>query len=228
MSTGKSALLFALAMLAGCTSASGPTYSTYAVTLPNGAPAYNVTCYGLLEGTDACKKQADAICKGQQINMLKGEARFGDVVGGKPDDRDITFQCGASAAPVVAERAPTASIPPKSMTLSTDANFDTAQATLTPAAAARLDALIKQAQGARIGTLTVNGYTDSVGSDAYNQDLSERRAQAVASHLRARGLNAERFVSRGYGKADPVDSNATEAGRAKNRRVEVLIDGDQP
>ncbi|NTX25705.1 OmpA family protein [Burkholderia pyrrocinia] len=226
MSSGKSAFLLGLALLAGCTSASGPTYSAYTVTLPNGEPANRVTCYGLFEGPGACRKQADAICKGQPVRMLSGESRMGVTTDGKQDDRNITFQCGARAVAEPAAPAAVSSAPmlPKTVSLSADANFDTAKATLKPAAQTRLDELIKLAGGVRIGTLTVNGYTDSVGSEAYNQDLSERRARAVANYLQEHGLKAERFVSHGYGKADPVDSNATEGGRARNRRVEVMMD----
>ncbi|KVN17364.1 hypothetical protein WT09_14000 [Burkholderia stagnalis] len=226
MSTGKSVILFGLALLAGCTSASGPTYSNYTLTLPNGEAAYRVTCHGLLEGPGACRKQADEICKGQPVRMLSAESRLGVTTDGKPDDRSITFQCGAEAQASPAEPAvtPSTSSLPKIVSLSADANFDTAKDTLKPAARARLDDLINQVRGARIGTVTVNGYTDSLGSDAYNQDLSERRARAVATYLQARGLKAERFVNHGYGKENPVDSNATEAGRGKNRRVEVLMD----
>ncbi|MXN75245.1 OmpA family protein [Burkholderia sp. 4701] len=228
MSIGKSVMLLGLAWLAGCSSASGPTYSNYAVTLANGEPAYRVTCYGLLEGRGACRKQADEICKGQPVRMLSAESRLGATAGGEPDGRNITFQCGAQAqaSPVAPVAAPSASSLPKIVSLSADANFDTATDTLKPAAQARLDDVIHQAHGVRIGTLAVNGYTDSVGSDAYNQALSERRARTVATYLRTHGLDAERFVTRGYGKANPVDSNATEAGRARNRRVEVLMDVD--
>jgi outer membrane protein OmpA-like peptidoglycan-associated protein len=118
-------------------------------------------------------------------------------------------------------------MPPAITTLSTDANFDTAQASLTPAARARLDRLIDEARGVSIKTVTVNGYTDSVGSDAYNLDLSERRARTVRAYLQEHGLKAGQYAGHGYGKADPVGSNATAAGRASNRRVDVLLDIDR-
>ena len=69
----------------------------------------------------------------------------------------------------------------------------------------------------------VLGHTDSVGSDAYNQTLSEQRAQAVASYLTARGVNAARIATRGYGETMPIASNDTDAGRAQNRRVEIKV-----
>lgn len=69
----------------------------------------------------------------------------------------------------------------------------------------------------------VLGHTDSVGSDAYNQRLSEQRAQAVADYLASRGINPARIATRGYGETMPIASNDTEQGRAQNRRVEVKI-----
>jgi outer membrane protein OmpA-like peptidoglycan-associated protein len=67
------------------------------------------------------------------------------------------------------------------------------------------------------------GYTDSVGSDEYNQALSVRRAEAVYRYLVNRGIAPERLTVKGYGESDPVASNDTEAGRAQNRRVELRV-----
>lgn len=69
----------------------------------------------------------------------------------------------------------------------------------------------------------VAGHTDSTGSDAYNLQLSQRRAQAVASYLVSQGIKSERLITVGAGKAHPIASNATEEGRAANRRVELTI-----
>jgi outer membrane protein OmpA-like peptidoglycan-associated protein len=71
--------------------------------------------------------------------------------------------------------------------------------------------------------IEVAGHTDSVGSDAYNQQLSERRANSVASYLSGRGVNRSRVVTVGAGEQHPVASNDTEDGRAQNRRVEITI-----
>ncbi|MGL4295029.1 MAG: OmpA family protein, partial [Aestuariivirga sp.] len=69
----------------------------------------------------------------------------------------------------------------------------------------------------------VTGHTDSTGSAAHNLELSERRAGAVAEYLVAQGNNYRRFQVLGMGKSQPIASNATEAGRAENRRVELQI-----
>ena len=71
--------------------------------------------------------------------------------------------------------------------------------------------------------IDVLGHTDSVGSDAYNQTLSERRAQSVANYLMARGVNRARIATRGYGETMPIADNMTDAGRAANRRVEIKV-----
>ena len=69
----------------------------------------------------------------------------------------------------------------------------------------------------------VAGHTDSVGNDAYNQSLSERRARSVLEFLAAAGIDRSRMTARGYGEASPIADNATDAGRAMNRRVELRI-----
>jgi outer membrane protein OmpA-like peptidoglycan-associated protein len=67
------------------------------------------------------------------------------------------------------------------------------------------------------------GHTDSTGSDAYNEDLSKRRADAVADYLALRGVSRARIATIGYGERYPVADNATDEGRARNRRVEIKI-----
>ena len=69
----------------------------------------------------------------------------------------------------------------------------------------------------------VAGHTDSIGPDAYNQDLSQRRAQAVLDYLADKGVDANRMTAVGYGESEPVDSNDSKEGRERNRRVELRI-----
>lgn len=71
--------------------------------------------------------------------------------------------------------------------------------------------------------IDVDGHTDSVGNASYNMDLSNRRANSVANHLASRGIDPRRMSAMGYGMDRPIASNATEAGRAQNRRVEISI-----
>lgn len=98
--------------------------------------------------------------------------------------------------------------------------FDFNKATLRPLGHEKCDhaaELLKK----ETGNVIVTGYTDSVGSDAYNLKLGERRAQAVEKCLVERGIAASRIKVRSKGKADPIASNATEEGRQQNRRVEI-------
>jgi OOP family OmpA-OmpF porin len=69
----------------------------------------------------------------------------------------------------------------------------------------------------------VAGHTDSVGSEEYNMGLSDRRANSVKDYLISQGITATRLTARGYGESQPVASNDTDAGRAQNRRVELIV-----
>ncbi|MGJ8726189.1 MAG: OmpA family protein [Roseibacillus sp.] len=71
--------------------------------------------------------------------------------------------------------------------------------------------------------VTVEGHTDSDGSNSYNQNLSERRALRVSNYLASRSVNGQRLITRGYGETQPIASNSSSAGKAQNRRVEVHI-----
>lgn len=101
-------------------------------------------------------------------------------------------------------------------------NFDNDSAALRPDAIAILDqaaATLKEWGEVKV---EVAGHTDSVSSDAYNQKLSERRAEAVRAYLIGKGVAAERLTAKGYGEAQPIADNTTAEGRAKNRRVELI------
>ena len=71
--------------------------------------------------------------------------------------------------------------------------------------------------------IDIYGHTDNVGSETYNQGLSERRAQSVANYLASHGVQSARMATRGYGLTQPIATNTTDAGRAANRRVEIKI-----
>ncbi|HCD9234091.1 OmpA family protein [Elizabethkingia ursingii] len=106
-------------------------------------------------------------------------------------------------------------------------NFDFNSSNLTTAAKTNLDKLIPVFKTNPDTNINVSGYTDSKGSDAYNLSLSEKRANAVIGYFVANSLDGNRFVAKGMGKADPVASNDTDAGRAQNRRVEFTITANE-
>ncbi|MFI5264366.1 MAG: OmpA family protein, partial [Candidatus Kapaibacterium sp.] len=101
--------------------------------------------------------------------------------------------------------------------------FDYDKAELQPSSFPELDRAARLVKESPTMTVEIAGYTDSKGSEEYNQDLSERRANAVRTYLLSKNIDAERIVAKGYGKKNPVASNETETGRAENRRVEFVI-----
>jgi outer membrane protein OmpA-like peptidoglycan-associated protein len=108
-----------------------------------------------------------------------------------------------------------------------DVLFDTAKYTLKPGtqvSLAKVATILQLYPGLKV---QVEGYTDSVGSDAYNQKLSENRANAVHDFLVQNGVPAANVTAAGYGKADPVADNGTAAGRAQNRRVNLVVSGQE-
>jgi outer membrane protein OmpA-like peptidoglycan-associated protein len=107
-----------------------------------------------------------------------------------------------------------------------DVLFDFNKYTLRPAAReklAKISGIILSHPGLR---LEVDGYTDSIGSESYNQKLSEERADGVRTYLTGQGISSDIVVAKGFGKENPVASNDNAAGRQKNRRVEMVVSGE--
>lgn len=101
--------------------------------------------------------------------------------------------------------------------------FDVASYSLKPGFRTTLDQVADSLIKYPNSLIDVYGHTDSTGSDTYNQTLSENRARTVAAYLQSRGVPAARIRSQGFGETMPVADNTTEAGRMKNRRVEIKI-----
>ncbi|WP_194789316.1 OmpA family protein [Pseudomonas sp. UFMG81] len=99
--------------------------------------------------------------------------------------------------------------------------FDSAE--LMPGAQQRLHALLPKLNDPAVTRVKVIGFTDSVGSDSYNQSLSERRASSVAEYLISQGLAPTKVTSQGRGEGEPVADNDTDEGRTRNRRVELHL-----
>jgi outer membrane protein OmpA-like peptidoglycan-associated protein len=101
-------------------------------------------------------------------------------------------------------------------------NFDTDQASIKPESQPAVGEVLKLLQTNPTLRLTVEGHTDNAGTPAHNQQLSEQRAQAVVAALTAQGVPAARLKPAGFGQSKPLADNATEEGKAKNRRVELV------
>jgi outer membrane protein OmpA-like peptidoglycan-associated protein len=101
--------------------------------------------------------------------------------------------------------------------------FATGSANLDPAFRATLDKVAQTLTEYEKTYVDVMGHTDSTGSDAFNQTLSEQRSSSVASYLTQKGVQSARLATKGYGESQPRASNTTEEGRAANRRVEIRL-----
>ena len=104
--------------------------------------------------------------------------------------------------------------------------FDFNKYTLKPGAReklAKVSGILLAYPGLKI---QLEGHTDSIGSDDYNQKLSEHRADSVRDYLASQGVPADTMTAVGLGKSDPVDTNDTAAGRQQNRRVEMVVSGE--
>ena len=130
-------------------------------------------------------------------------------------------------APAPAARPAPAPQPPAAtkVTYAADAFFDFDKSVLKPEGKAKLDDLVGKVQGINLEVIIAVGHTDSVGSDAYNQKLSVRRAEAVKAYLVSKGIEKNRVYTEGKGEKQPVADNKTAEGRAKNRRVEIEVVG---
>ena len=111
------------------------------------------------------------------------------------------------------------------VTLAADVLFDFDKAVLKNEGKAKLDDLATKVNAINLEVVIAIGHTDSIGADAYNQKLSVRRAESVKAYLVSKGVAPNRIYTEGKGEKQPVASNKTKDGRAKNRRVEIEVIG---
>lgn len=130
-------------------------------------------------------------------------------------------------APAPAPVAPVAPAAPQAekVSFAADAFFDFDKSVLKPEGKAKLDDLADKVKGLNLEVIIAVGHTDSRGTDAYNQKLSVRRAEAVKAYLTDKGIEANRIYTEGKGESQPVADNKSDEGRAKNRRVEIEVVG---
>ncbi|TPW28015.1 OmpA family protein [Martelella alba] len=199
------------AFLAGCTT-----------TDPNtGQTVSNNTGTGLLTGT-AIGALAGGLIGGDVKGAVIGGA-IGAVAGGgigayiDSQEREFRAALAGTGVSIVRNGDQLTLIMPSNITFATD------QYQIVPNFYSTLNAvstvLVKYDRTA----INVNGYTDSTGSDAYNMNLSQQRANSVASYLMQSGVSGRRISAMGFGSQYPIASNATPEGRSQNRRVEIQI-----
>ncbi len=111
------------------------------------------------------------------------------------------------------------------ITLQADTLYDFNKSDLKPEGKATLDQIAKDMKKVKLEVVIAVGNTDSVGTDAYNMALGMRRAQSVKTYLVSKGIDGSRIYTESKGKSNPVASNATAAGRAKNRRTDIEVVG---
>lgn len=143
-----------------------------------------------------------------------------------------TLKDGKCVAPVVATPAPVAPVVvpapapvSEKVSFAADAFFDFDKSVLKPEGKAKLDDLTSKIKDMNLEVAIAVGHTDSVGTDAYNQKLSIRRAEAVKAYMVSKGIEVNRVYTEGKGEKQPVADNKTAAGRAQNRRVEIEVVG---
>ena len=131
--------------------------------------------------------------------------------------------CDGFLAPKAA--APASAVTQSKITLQADTLYDFDKATLKAEGQATLDKIAKDLSKIKLEVIIAVGNTDSVGTDAYNMALGQRRAQSVKAYLVSKGVDGSRIYTESKGKSNPVASNATAEGRAKNRRTDIEVVG---
>jgi outer membrane protein OmpA-like peptidoglycan-associated protein len=189
---------------------------------------------------EALRSQGDAARSRDEAARSQGDAARSQEEAARSHDEAVRSQGDAArsqgdaarsqeeAARLQAEVAQLKARPtPRGLVLTLgDVFFDTGRAQLNSGANRKLDQLAQFLNEHKERRVQIDGFTDSVGTDSYNEDLSQRRANSVKSALLSRGVAASRIGTEGYGKAYPVANNVDSGGRQMNRRVEVVIGED--
>ena len=168
---------------------------------------------GLLIGNNPVQRRNAALI-GAGVGALAGGA-----IGNYMDNQEAELRAQLQGTGVSVTRAGDRII----LNMPSNITFATDQDQIVPAFYPTLDSVAIVLRKFNKSLIDVDGHTDSTGTAAHNQALSERRAYSVANYLGSRGVDQRRISAMGYGQDRPIASNATEAGRAQNRRVEISI-----
>ena len=201
----KVAILFAVASVAGSAFAAGSTISTD--NWRNG--------------------HGDLIWKNGTSELCWRDAYWTPATAAPGCDGAVEAPAAAAPAPVAAPAPAPAPAPvaAQKVTYAADAFFDFDKSVLKPEGKAKLDDLVSKIKGINLEVVVAVGHTDSIGTNAYNQKLSVRRAESVKAYLVSKGIEKNRIYTEGKGETQPIASNKTKEGRAKNRRVEIEVVG---
>lgn len=198
-----------------------------AVLILQGCASMNKTQKGAVIGT------ATGTAMGAVIGHASGNTALGAIIGaavGGTAGAIIGHQMDKQAEEIK-DKVPEAKVERVGegivVELSSQILFGFDQADLSTEAKSNLDQLVKVLNEYPDTDIELQGHTDSRGSEAYNQTLSERRAGAVSSYLASRGINNTRLSTKGFGETMPKYDNDSEEGRAQNRRVEFLITANE-
>jgi OOP family OmpA-OmpF porin len=211
--------MVAVLALAGCSAMRHDKYCKWAL------PVWGAALGGAGAGLGVAKGHEDA-----DAAEIGGAAAGGVLVGGLLGWAAGQYLC-EEAAPTPAP-APSAAPPPppppppapRKIESLSGPSFEFNKAVLTAEGRTHVDHAVQTMRANPNMRVLVEGHTDSVGTHAYNMRLSERRAEAVRDYLVEKGVSASRIRTAGYAETRPVASNATAAGRAKNRRVDIVAE----
>jgi OOP family OmpA-OmpF porin len=196
-------------------------------------------CASLRENPNACKIAAGALGGalgatggGLGVAKIEKDPDNGEIAGGATAGAVAGTLIGLLVGHFVCEPPPKPAPPPppppppapRKIETLLGPHFDFDKATLKPTGKEKVERAVKVLQESPNLRVRVEGYTDSIGTEAYNQKLSERRANAVRDYMIEQGISPSRITAVGYGESNPVASNATAEGRAHNRRVEIIAE----
>ncbi|KPU93958.1 hypothetical protein APR50_12550 [Variovorax paradoxus] len=210
----KVAMMFAVAALA--TAAGAQTR----VTAANGGPTIDNWQNGT--GELVWKNGTNELCW-RDANWTPATAAAGCDGALVPPAAAVPPAPGVVPPPAAPAQPP--AVAASKVTFAADAFFDFDKSVLKPEGRAKLTDLVEKIRGVNLEVIIAVGHTDSIGSDAYNQRLSVRRAEAVKAFLVSKGIERNRVYTEGKGEKQPVADNRTKEGRAKNRRVEIEVVG---